>query len=265
MKKTVAFGLMPVLLAFGFALAGCNPGLIDDDIPVNIDDLPDLTGDQTGLPDFEELNRPLKAGSGMTAADVESLDIEPLPSEIGDGINYWNVFAGLLSFKVKTPESLAAASQWADGYLDADKGDDWKVIITGNAGMGETSSFKSGDYTIRRLVYEESGNNYSGSYREIGIDCIYVDANVTLRRGEVTESWNITGDWVTKTFKEVKLELKRGWNLVQTDYTHTWDGNTEDETISVTIATKDVPWTVDMKGRSVFGNTANRNGTAQRE
>jgi hypothetical protein len=226
------------LLASGFVLAGCNPGLIDDSVPGGID------GDQTGLPNFEVLNKPLEAGSGMTAADVEDLFLDP-PSEIGDGVEYWNVFAGLLSFEVKTPKELVDARQWADGYFYAEEDDKWKVITTGNANVKEIDGFKSDGYAIYRFAYEESGDNDSGSYREIGIDYIYVNADVTFRRDEIKEEWNATGDSGTKTYKAFKLELKKGWNLVQMDYTHTWNDNIEDETTSVTIATKDVPWTVD--------------------
>jgi hypothetical protein len=219
-----------VLLFAGFVMAGCPQPGDGSGSGLGVGGLPDLGGDKTGLPaDLEEPDLSLEPGDGMTAEDVAALDI--VPDYFGNGVKSWSIENGKPSFELETPEYLEDISELlGDG-----------LTVTGSAEMAFFYGFWSDGYDISRSKYETDEKTYERSSR---IMYYYVSDDVTITSGEEQDKGSDDGVSWDYTYKASKLELKKGWNLVQTDMSTTFSETGYTGTVAVKIADKDVPWTV---------------------
>ena len=250
-NKKLMIGI--ALLTFGFVLAGCNLGPVDGDDPSGSGDLgvgglgpigEPTTGRET-VKESGVLLEPLYM-SGITTADVAQLNV-PEESHPIDGIKSWGVTRGRLSYELGKPDVLLESQILLVSFYDFGHSDEWKVTVKEDIkGMA-----------VFAFIFENDGKNYQivrskgeingKTARSSMILYIYVDGNAILERGKVKglpdELGEIVGQGYTITFNAFRLELKKGWNLVQFDGAQTSGSNTE-TIITAKIADKDVPWSV---------------------
>ena len=116
------------------------------------------------------------------------------------------------------------------------------------------------------------GETGLGWYRLSGITYMYVSDNVTVSSGGWSQSdgWkDKNGHWVSseENMKAFKLELKKGWNLVQWDVARESTADSVSFTDLVKIADKNVPWYIEGWGsssRTARGNPARAFGPHSR-
>lgn len=247
MKKTLK-AAATLLLAAGLVLTGCPTNGGDDKGnggDIGVGGLPPLgSGDLA-----KGENILLKPGYNMTATDVSHLSYAPTDTE--DGVESWKVEDGYLSFELEKelgPQNLDSASGLLE-LLGDDGSAKWHITVNGAGTQGlafDGFGWIDGNdrYEVSRNVIDTDDKTYQKYSR---IAYIYMDDAVTLSRGEVEKSEPGHGIY---TFKAFRLELKKGWNLVQEDITATFyptmsNTTNYNYTTAIKIADKNVPWTVE--------------------
>jgi hypothetical protein len=230
-KRFFSFGLLAVMLVYGLVLAGCDTSDEPSDEGLGVK-LPAITEETTGRNGITGSNIALEAGREVTQTFVNSLTY---PGETNQNGVTWSVTNGKLSFSFGTPNQtdpldaeMVDLEDWTNVQVSPPDAkaylvDDFYFRIegtNGNSGNG---------YYIERYKNETDDATY---YRRSKIIYLYVSKDVTLSAQ--------SGQDEHSTYTAFNLSLKAGWNLLQEDRYATPNS----QTLSISIATKNVPWMV---------------------
>jgi hypothetical protein len=238
-KRFFLFGLPVLLLALGLALAGCGGDDGDDggDDGLNL----------PGIGDEPTTGQKTVTGSGITVSG------EGMPQTLVEQTdNYtgakFSITGGKFSFTLPenptNPQVLADNESLLDTLFYDRDAEDYTTTpaAASDATFVSVTDFYwnsgSTSYSISREAYKEEETYWD--FSEIAY--VYVNKDVTLGRA----AKNLTDHGVEIQVGVVNLALKKGWNLVQKDGHGTESGDTYTEAVTVKIADKNVPWTLDV-------------------
>jgi hypothetical protein len=236
-KRFFLFGLPVLLLALGLVLAGCGG---DDDEDGG-------GGDGLNLPELHEPTTGLK----LVSNPIDGISLTGLPLVLAEttddkGVKF-SIEDGKFLFRLpENPATQKTLTNWGKDLLEIlfyDKAANG-YTTTPNDAIDATFASVTGihwnddsaSYSVFREAVKTDEETYEYSSK---IVYVYVNKDVTLSRTATTLTNTQIG--------AVNLALKTGWNLVQTDRHITASGGTVSSiTITVKIADKDVPWTLDV-------------------
>jgi hypothetical protein len=225
--KSVKNLLLTGLIALAAVTIGCPTGDDDSSSPPTEFQFPPIDEPTTGQAQV--------TGSNISLTDYTGGDI-PSTSSAYEGSTFW-VTGGKLSFTLDTPTSFYQPGVDPDFFGRTSAG--YEVTVSDSstqAALFEGFSSPNNGTTIARYKFDTDGKTYQ---LECKIAYIYVDRNCTFSR-EAKEWIKTDNPSYTEKYAAFNLELKTGWNLVQTD---TYAIRTEGTT-TLRIATKDVPWSI---------------------
>jgi hypothetical protein len=224
-------------------LAGCDlgPGPGDERLEL---DLPPIAEETRGQTIVTGTNIALEAGhdgytGGLTQAFVNSLD---LAGETNQNGVTWSVTDGKLTFSLETPsqtdtldaEKIAEMGGWTN--IQVNPADAQAYLVGEFKFYKEVNDGRRVYYNIERGTFQTDANETY--YSDSEIIYLYVSRDVAIS-GQSGQD-NIV-------YTAFNLSLKAGWNLLQKDGYLTPN---DDGTVNMSIATKNVPWTVKETGVS---------------
>jgi hypothetical protein len=218
-RLTRLLGIIAMAAVIATGMAGCSSGDDDDDGLIN---LPAINEQTTGRESITGTNIPLEAGQNITQAFVNSLN---LAEETYYNGSTWSIKDGKLTFFLGTPtytSTLDAETYHLKDWTDVQ-------VSPADAQAYIFDGFSSYDYGVARFKAETDEKTY---YRYSEIIYVYVSKDVTVSGKSGKDDYS--------TYTALNLPFKAGWNLLQQDSSQTQDGGT----LSLHIATKNVPWTV---------------------
>jgi hypothetical protein len=231
MKRNVLItGILATALVFGLVVMSCG-GDDEEDPPA---------------PSLPPLSEP---ATGQEKIEYKDVSITGLPDSVAsyknEGQGYtFSVTGGKMTLTLTTPTSTEAVN--AENLRDNTWifGDKEPIKVDGSANFTTVSSFygQDGNVRVERNKYDTDEKTYQNGTQ---ITYFYVSADVTISQAACTDTGtntNMDGTTSTYTVKysTTSLSLKKGWNLVQIDYSQTLSGGT----VAAKIASADVPWSV---------------------
>jgi len=296
MKMNMMFlGIAATVVAVCLAFSGCdmpdgggnngnrNPGVPGlDDINEPTTGRATITGKDIDVPfpdwygndDFTEED--YLAMDWELDGEVYNEDGDP-ESIFDSGVEYATLEKGKLSFKISAsnvkPQVLVPVSRLLLPYISEDD----SVNISNDFSVGTVvgrfdfeTSLETGGYRsvyIDRTAFDignYDGETGLGWYRFSQIFYMYVSDSVTVSSGGWSHTYDgedSNGNWIpiNENVKAFKLELKKGWNLVQWDELYESAVDSVSYTYLIKIADKNVPWYIDGWGsssRTARGNPA---------
>jgi hypothetical protein len=234
-KRFATFlGIIAMAAVITIGMAGCGPGVPDDEPEL---DLPDIIEATIGRDYISGTGISLGAGRDVDLALVNTLNLAGVTDQ--NGVT-WSVQSGKLGFSLETPGETRALNAAMVGSLGV-----WTDVQISPPDVqallleGFSAEENGVSYSIERYAFATG----STSYKHSRIVCLYVSGDVSVS--------GKSGRSGRTSYTAFDFSLEAGWNLLQEDVS--LSGNSE--TRSISIATKDVPWTVNG------GNDNGNNGS----
>jgi len=168
-----------------------------------------------------------------------------IPEQNIESYGKWSVTDGKLKATLNAPSSaetdpisdMLSPGSGAENFFGSVTGTNAVSVSDNTASIAMLDGFGYNQYWIDRSL--ETGDNES-NYQLKQIYYVYVDKDVTLSRAKKTISVDVGGGMsYSVTYSAFNLPAKAGWNLVQMDM------NAANFTITIKVADKDIPWTLE--------------------
>ncbi|MCL1836194.1 MAG: hypothetical protein FWG46_01465 [Treponema sp.] len=235
MKNAIKLlGIIALAAIIGFSMASCDDG--GGDPPTGMEEL-NFTGQQVYTEDFNE--ETFKLSYTAFNGTLNLTDYMGGTGSVTTG--------GKLSYTKGTPTAtyLNDLTNWLDD-LD-DQGYTEITPATTSVKCATLDAFEisgtSNYYSMTKEYYSMSGNEASGSYTFTNVRYVYVTDDILITAKGYTDNGSEVDEGFTyswnDTYRNISLNLKKGWNAVYSKSTgagtRTASGSTSTRTIEVAV------------------------------